>query len=98
NSGGGDFSERLLRKVEQISASYSAKSRVLDGTALTRALFGADIRELDDAVADYVEAKESILVLIDNLDKGWPTRGASSEDVLILRTLLEATRKLQRQF
>jgi hypothetical protein len=98
NSGGGDFSERLLRKVEQISASYSAKSRVLDGTALTRALFGADIRELDDAVGDYLQAKESILVLIDNLDKGWPTRGASSEDVLILRTLLEATRKLQRQF
>jgi hypothetical protein len=97
-SGGGDFSERLLRKVEQISAAYSAKSRTLDGTALTRALFGADIRELDDAVADYVEGKESILVLIDNLDKGWPTRGASSEDVLILRTLLEATRKLQRQF
>ncbi len=97
-SGGGDFSERLLRKVEQISASYSAKSGALSGTALTRALFGTDIRELDDAVADYVQAKESILVLIDNLDKGWPTRGASSEDVLILRTLLEATRKLQRQF
>ena len=97
-SGGGDFSERLLRKVAQISASYSAKSGGLNGTELTTALFGSDIRELDDAVADYVQTKESILILIDNLDKGWPTRGASSEDVLILRTLLEATRKLQRQF
>ena len=97
-SGGGDFSERLLRKVEQISASYRGKASALDGVALTRTLFGADIRELDDALADYVETKQSILVLIDNLDKGWPTRGASPEDVLILRTLLEATRKLQRQF
>lgn len=36
-------------------------------------------------------------MLIDNLDKGWPTRGASREDILILRSLLGATRKLQRQ-
>jgi hypothetical protein len=36
-------------------------------------------------------------LLIDNLDKGWPTRGAKTEDVLILRMLLEATRKLQHQ-
>ena len=97
-NGGGDFSERLLRKVQQIAGSYTAKARTLNGTELTRALFGADIRQLDDALADYVDGKESILILIDNLDKGWPTRGASSEDVLILRTLLEATRKLQRQF
>ena len=34
---------------------------------------------------------------MDNLDKGWPVRGARDEDILILRTLLEATRKLQRQ-
>jgi hypothetical protein len=37
-----------------------------------------------------------VWLLLDNLDKGWPTRGASAEDILLLRTLLEATRKLQR--
>ena len=34
---------------------------------------------------------------MDNLDKAWPTRGASKVDILIVRTLLDATRKLQRE-
>ena len=59
-------------------------------------MFG-DIRVLDDVVSAYLENKKQVWLLIDNLDKGWPTRGASQEDILILRALLEATRKLQRQ-
>jgi hypothetical protein len=38
-----------------------------------------------------------VWLLVDNLDKGWPTRGTTSEDILIVRSLLDATRKLQRQ-
>lgn len=43
-------------------------------------------------------SKRDVWLLFDNLDKGWPVRGAQPEDILLLRCLLEATRKLQRQF
>ena len=52
---------------------------------------------MDNAVADYLETKDEVWLLIDNLDKSWPTRGSSRQDILILRTLLDASRKLQRQ-
>jgi hypothetical protein len=93
----GDFSERLLREVERIASRYPGEGAGLSANQLTQTLFRDDIRELDDTVADYLESKDEIWLLIDNLDKGWPTRGAKKEDILILRTLLEATRKLQRQ-
>jgi hypothetical protein len=38
-----------------------------------------------------------VWLLFDNLDKSWPVRAARPEDILLLRSLLEATRKLQRQ-
>ena len=56
-----------------------------------------DIKHLERAVVDYLEEKTAVWLLIDNLDKGWPTRGASNEDILIIRTLLDACRKLQKQ-
>ncbi len=96
----GDFSERLLRQVERLSgrlpADFGAKS--LTGSELTETLFRGDIRLLDDALAPYLKGKDDVWVLIDNLDKGWPTRGIRSPEILILRTLMEATRKVQRQF
>ena len=61
-------------------------------------LFRGDIRSLDDALAPYLEEKDDVWLLVDNLDKGSADSGARSSDILILRTLLEATRKLQRQF
>lgn len=36
-------------------------------------------------------------VLFDNLDKGWSSHGLTSGDVLILRSLIDAARKIQRQ-
>ena len=37
-------------------------------------------------------------MLFDNLDKGWPIFDVKPEDIKIITSLLEATRKLQRQF
>jgi len=34
------------------------------------------------------------VILVDNLDKGWPT-GRNARDLMIIRSLLEATRKLK---
>ena len=67
---------------------------------VTQLVYGSDIRGLSDAVSAYMTAsrKEAIWLLVDNLDKGWPVQSARTEDVLLIRSLLEASRKLQRQF
>lgn len=95
----GDFSERLLRQVERMEERFAERgsTRTVTGGELTQALFRGEIERLDDVLAPYLEEKKDVWVLVDNLDKGWPTRGTRSSDILILRTLLEATRKLQRQ-
>ena len=41
--------------------------------------------------------KNSLWLLFDNVDKGWPTHGIQGEDLVIIRALLKATRKLERQ-
>jgi hypothetical protein len=97
----GDFSERLLRQVDRLTERFSESEDdrgALTGGVLTETLFRGDIRVLDDVLAPYLREKDAVWVLVDNLDKGWPTRGSRSADILILRALLEATRKLQRQF
>lgn len=93
----GDFSERLLRKVGVLTERFGEEEVPQTGGEVTNLLFREDIKELDDAVAEYLVERNEIWVLVDNLDKGWPTRGATSEDILVLRSLLEATRKIQRQ-
>ncbi len=67
---------------------------------VTQLVYGSDIRGLSDAVSAYMTAssKEAIWLLIDNLDKGWPVQSARTEDILLIRSLLEASGKLQRQF
>jgi hypothetical protein len=98
-AGVGDFSERLLRQVERMTHRFNATHSAETATAgeLTEALFRGEIKTLDESLAPYLKEKDDVWVLVDNLDKGWPTRGTRSSDILILRSLLEATRKLQRQ-
>lgn len=95
----GDFSERLLKQVEVLVDRFGTHdaASVPTGGELTQLLFRGEIRELEHALAPYLSEKEAVWLLLDNLDKGWPTRGARTVDILILRTLLDATRKLQRQ-
>ncbi len=92
----GDFSERLLRQVDRLTARFDTLTE-LTSTRITELLFKAEIPQLEKVVANYLSHKTEVWMLIDNLDKGWPTRGATPEDVLIIRTLLEATRKIQRR-
>jgi len=93
----GDFSERLLNQVNQLAARFEGVPGDLSDSQLTQALFSMEIPAFSDAIGDYLVDKDEVWLLIDNLDKGWPTRGATQDDILIVRTLLEATRKLQRQ-
>jgi len=96
----GDFSERLLALVDTIIARNAEIKSISTTPEVTQLVHGRDIRPLSDAVSAYAVTarKEAIWVLIDNLDKSWPVQSARTEDVLLIKCLLEASRKLQRQF
>ncbi|MFZ3137060.1 MAG: hypothetical protein WA126_06690 [Thermodesulfovibrionales bacterium] len=94
----GDFSERLLKLVDDITARYQASSEIIKSSQVTELVYKEDIRDLQDALEHYLLIKKEIWILVDNIDKGWPVHGATNEDIMIIRTLLSATRKMQREF
>lgn len=101
--GEGDFSERmsnLLRDVSQaFESEYSNGGQLqLDAGQITRLLYRHDVARLRKDVVDYLQSKNEVWLLIDNLDKGWPAHGLRPEDLVIVRSLIEATRKIEREF
>jgi len=97
----GDFSERMLRLisgiVETFQEKYLEKSNIrLDRQQVTELIYIHNLRELREALQEYIKYKDEIWILFDNLDKGWSTRGVSETDLLMMRCLLDASRKLQQ--
>jgi hypothetical protein len=45
----------------------------------------------------YLVLKGDVWLLFDNIDKGWSPHGIKEADLIIIRSLLEATRKIERQ-
>ena len=95
----GDFSERLLNLVNRIVDQHSELKALATTAEITQLIHVRPIRELNDAIASYLStAHRTIWLLFDNLDKGWPMQSIRPEDILLLRSLLVATRKLGRQY
>ena len=97
----GDFSERIGKLVERIGERFQEKYGVspdqrLTTGEITELIHSHDIRKLASSLDDYLPLKEDIWILFDNIDKGWPPHGIGSDDVRMVRALLEATRKLER--
>lgn len=98
----GDFSERLLTLSQRIGDQYSARYGREDGQKLTsqqvtELLYTHDLRTLRARVSRYLEKKESVWILFDNLDKGWSTQGVDAIDAIALRCLIDAGRKVERE-
>ncbi len=98
----GDFSERLLILSQNIIDAYEAKFGGANGVRLTtdqvtNLLHTTTISELRAVLEDYLIHKSRVLVLFDNLDRGWSYKGIGSGDILILRCLIDAARKVQRE-
>lgn len=99
----GDFSERMSSLMEKISTEYRSKhgNKInvrLSAANLTEMLYCHDVRDLSRQVIEYMSYKEVCWLLFDNIDKGWPTSGLEHEDLLIIRALIDATKKIERQF
>jgi len=99
----GDFSERMSVLMEKITTEYQSKhgneTKVrLSVPQLTEMLYCHDVKELTSHVIAYLRHKDVCWLLFDNIDKGWPTSGLEHEDLLIIRALIDATKKIERQF
>lgn len=97
----GDFSERLLALSQRIAQDYLQRFGDTDGTKLstdqvTQLVYSHDVRQLRRQVSAYLEHKQSVWVLFDNLDKGWSTQGVDAVDAMVLRCLIDAGRKVER--
>lgn len=97
----GDFSERLLALSQRIAQDYGQRFGDSDGTKLstdqvTELVYSHDVRRLRKQVSDYLQHKQSVWVLFDNLDKGWSTQGVDAVDATVLRCLIDAGRKVER--
>ena len=98
----GDFSERLLVLSNRIASEYRARfgednETKLTSEDVTSLVYAHDIRALRKRLSDYLETKQSVWILFDNLDKGWNTGGVDVIDTIVLRCLVEAGRKLERE-
>ena len=97
----GDFSERLLTLSQRIAQDYGQRFGDADGTKLstdqvTQLVYSHDVRQLRKQVSTYLQHKQSVWVLFDNLDKGWSTQGVDAVDAMVLRCLIDAGRKVER--
>lgn len=100
----GDFSERMLRLTQRITKDFPtmggdpAERLRLNNEEITQYIYRHNIALLRSSLASYLKNKQSLWILFDNLDKGWPPHGVTSQDVLALRCLLDAMGKLERDF
>lgn len=103
SAGEGDFSERLITLSGLLTQEYRARygeTREQDMSIdqITEILYRHDIRVLSDYLCDYLSFKGETWLLFDNIDKGWSVEGVSETDVMVLRCLVNASRKLERDF
>ncbi len=99
----GDFAERMLRLTQRIADDFdetynhgASKKRLSTGQ-ITEVLYKHDVAKLRADVVEYLNHKDGLWILFDNLDKGWPPHGVTAEDVVTLRCLIDAMTKLERQ-
>ena len=90
-----DFPQRLVYYVSRVVSQTD--DSMMSAESIMQSLYLGEAIPLREAVVEYLQHKESVWLLIDNLDKSWPVGGSSSIDILLIRSLLEATRKLRNQ-
>ncbi|MEN3812222.1 hypothetical protein ABD440_17635 [Chromobacterium piscinae] len=97
----GDFSERLLMLSNRIATEYRARfgdetNTKLTADDVTSLIYSHDLRSLREKLSNYLHTKQAVWILFDNLDKGWNTGGVDEIDAIVLRCLVDAGRKIER--
>lgn len=95
----GDFTTRINRLsrfvVQEIEAAKKRR-QVISAEVLTNIIFRGGITEFKKAIIRYSSSNSPIVLLFDNIDKGWPANGVDDFDVRLVRLLTEALDKIRR--
>ena len=93
----GDFTSRLESAVSKvISIAGKVREPVKLRSQLTNIMFEQPIPELRNEILRFRDQYEHIVVLIDDLDKGWPARQVENHDVIMVKHLVEVLNRIQR--
>ena len=98
----GDFAERMMELTQRIADDFryalrSGDSKYrLSSTEITELLYKHDVAKLRKDLILYLTNNKGLWILFDNIDKGWPAHGVSHDDLITVRCLLDAMRKLER--
>ena len=72
---------RLLNDIRlEIQRRYGHKADIrLSNAEVTEIVHRHPIVNLREVLVDYLRTKDAVWVLVDNIDKGWPTHGIKEE-------------------
>jgi len=93
----GDFTSRLRTAVDGVIQAVG-QSRDSDDVRrrITNTMFERFIPRLRDEIARFTDIADEIVILIDDLDKGWPPLRVESHDVTMEKHLIEGLNRIQR--
>jgi hypothetical protein len=93
----GDFTSRLESAVRLSIAEIEKSATEPDiRKRLTNHMFERPISKLREAIVSFQDQYSEILMLIDDLDKGWPPRRVEEHDVATIKHLVEVLNKMHR--
>jgi hypothetical protein len=94
----GDFTSRLEFAVRTIVRHVKAGASDKDiKQQLTNILFESEIPHFREAIVSLGSQFEKIVLLFDNLDKGWPARQVETHDIRTVHHLIDALNKIERE-
>lgn len=95
----GDFTTRINRLgkfvIEEIQRAQK-EGKALSPERLTNVIFREGISRIRELILNHTNDNTRIILLFDNIDKGWPASGLNEFDVRQIRLLLEALNKVER--
>jgi len=93
----GDFTSRLETAVRDVVALVRKVNGAADlRSRITNMMFENPIPRLREAVESLSDFVDEIVLLIDDLDKGWPPRQVENHDISMVKHLVEVLNRIQR--
>lgn len=97
----GDFTSRInhlgnfiLQEVDRINS----RGQTLSPELLTNIIFRGGITDIKATILKHSTSRSRMVLLFDNIDKGWPTNGVNAFDIRLVRLLIESLDKVRRDF
>jgi hypothetical protein len=91
-----DFTARLEIVVKKLVNAIN-ESTENTRERLTNILFESEIPRLRDSIVQLASDFDSVTILFDNIDKGWPTGGLEKTDIRTIRHLIDRLSRIQHE-